>query len=82
MFMIVPPLNPWDKPADEIMLSMGASTLGKTAAAAWAAHARGDMSKVQAWFDRGYRVRRVGVVLKEEVEAEIPPPTNQEHGEG
>jgi hypothetical protein len=67
MFMIVPPLNPWDKPADEIMLRMGASTLGKTAAAAWAAHTRGDLSKVQAWFDRGYRVRRVDVVLKEEV---------------
>ena len=61
MFIIVPPLNPWDKPKDEIMLRMGGSTLSPTEAGAWKMHTRGDMSKVQAWFDRGYRVREVDV---------------------
>lgn len=64
MFIIVPPLNPWDKPADEIMLRMGASTLSPTEAGAWRVHTRGDMSKVQAWFDKGYRVREVDITLK------------------
>jgi len=61
MFIIVPPLSPWDKPRDEIMLRTGASTLSPTEAGAWRVHTRGDMSKVQAWFDRGYRVREVDV---------------------
>lgn len=66
MYIIVPPLNPWDKPADEIMIRMGASTLSATAGEAWRRHTRGDMAKVQFWFDRGYRVRRVDVALKPE----------------
>jgi hypothetical protein len=67
MFMIVPPLNPWDKPADVVMVHMGADTLSRTAGEAWRRHTRGDMSKVQAWFDRGYRLRRVEVTIKEEI---------------
>lgn len=62
-FIIVPPLNPWDKPADQIMLEMGMSTMSRTAGEAWRKHTRGDMSKVQHWHDRGYRLRRVRVDL-------------------
>lgn len=66
MFLIVPPLNPWDKPADEIMVHAGASTLAPTPAGAWQNHTRGKMDQVQFWFDRGYRVRRVTVELVDE----------------
>lgn len=66
MFMVVPPLNPWDKPADKIMIHMGASTLSRTAGEAWTRHTRGEPSKVQYWFDRGYRLRRVTVELIDE----------------
>lgn len=70
MFMIVPPVAPWDKPnAEKIMLDIGAATLAAGPGAAWFRHTRGDMSKVQAWFDRGYRLRRVAVTLLEEVAA-------------
>ena len=65
MFIIAPPLNPWDKPADEIAIRMGASAAA-TAGEAWRRHTRGDMSKVQFWFDRGYRVRQVDVTFKSE----------------
>lgn len=68
MFIIVPPLNEWDKTAEAIMLDMGLATIGKTAGEAWHRHTRGDMSKVQAWHDRGYRLRRVEVTL-------LPEPT-------
>lgn len=63
MYMIVPPLNPWEKPADQIMIKMGVSTISSTAGEAWRKHTRGDMSKVQHWFNRGYRLRRVNVEL-------------------
>lgn len=68
MFMIVPPLNDWDKPADEIALRMGSSSIRPTAAAAWAVRTAGRSEKIQAWFDRGYRVRRVSVQLIAETE--------------
>lgn len=67
-FIIVPPLSPWDKPADQIMLEMGMSTIGKTAGEAWRKHTRGDMSQVQYWHDRGYRLRRVSVNLLPEID--------------
>jgi hypothetical protein len=62
-FIVVPPLNPWDKPADQIMLEMGMPTMSRTAGEAWRKHTRGDPSKVQFWHDRGYRLRRVRVDL-------------------
>lgn len=62
-FIIVPPINPWDKPADQIMLEMGMSTMSRTAGEAWRKHTSGDLSKVQFWHDRGYRLRRVRVDL-------------------
>lgn len=65
-FIIAPPLNPWDEPADQIMIEMGMSTMSRTAGDAWRKHTRGDMSKVQHWHDRGYRLRRVHVALVEE----------------
>jgi hypothetical protein len=66
LFMVVPPLNSWDKPADRIMVEMGASSLGKTAGEAWFKHTRGKPEHVQHWFDKGYRLRRVTVFLKPE----------------
>jgi hypothetical protein len=76
MFMIVPPVATWDKPnAEKIMLDMGAPTLSAGPGAAWFRHTRGDMSKVQAWFDRGYRLRRVRVELL----AEDATPTTPEN---
>lgn len=63
MFIIVPPLNPWDKPANEIMLRMGRGSIATTAGEAWRRHTRGDMSKIQHWHDRGYRLRRICVEL-------------------
>lgn len=71
-FIIVPPLNAWDKPADLIMLEMGMHTMGRTAGEAWRKHTHGDMSKVQHWHDRGYRLRRVKVELVPEIEAALP----------
>jgi hypothetical protein len=69
LFMIVPPLNPWDKPhAETIYFELGLMTIAKTAGEAWYKHTRGDMGKVQAWFDRGYRLRRVRCELVEEGE--------------
>lgn len=73
MFMIVPPLNPWDKPKGDIMLRSGLHSIGITAGAAWHQHTQGDMSKVQAWFDRGYRLRRVRVELLPETDAPTHP---------
>lgn len=71
MFMIVPPISPWDRCHEEqIMLHMGASTLSKTAGEAWSRHTRQDMSKVQHWHDRGYRLRRVRVELLDEAEVD------------
>lgn len=63
MFMIVPPTNPWDKPTAETLVWLGHGTLGVTAAEAWRKQTRGQMDRVQQWFDRGYRVRRVEVTL-------------------
>jgi hypothetical protein len=67
MFMIVPPLNKWDD--ERTALNLGISTIGKTAGEAWRRHTQGNPDKVQAWFDRGYRLRRVEVKLLPE-----PPP--------
>lgn len=38
-------------------------SLAKTPAGAWAKHTRGDLSKVQYWFDKGYRLRRCNIEL-------------------
>ena len=61
MFMIVPPLNKWDD--ERAALDLGISTIGKTAGEAWHRHTQGNPNRVQAWFDRGYRLRRVEVTL-------------------
>lgn len=66
MYIIVPPLNPRDEPADKIMIHIGCSTISRTAGEAWQKQTRGNPDKVQAWFDRGYRLRRVSVELIEE----------------
>jgi len=69
LFMIVPPLNPWDKKHEEdIYFDLGLMTIAKTAGEAWRKHTRGDMSKVQFWHDRGYRLRRLKAeIIKEEI---------------
>jgi len=67
LFMIVPPLNPWDKPyAEDIYFDLGLMTIAKTAGEAWRRQTRGDMSKVQFWHDRGYRLKRVQCAFIEE----------------
>jgi hypothetical protein len=63
MYMIAMPLNPWDKPKEEITLILGASSIGKSPVDAWYKHTRGDLSKVQAWFDKGYRLKKINVEL-------------------
>jgi len=68
MFIIVPPLNSCDNPTDEAKLQLGCNTLGRTAGEAWMRQTQGDRSKVQAWHDRGYRLRRVEVNLVPEAE--------------
>lgn len=66
-FMIVPPVNAWDKPNEEkILLHMGLGTIGRTAGEAWSRKTGGDLSKVQAWHDKGYRLRRINIELIEE----------------
>lgn len=68
-YIIVPPVSPWDKKIEtRIQLDIGLSTMSRTAGRAWFKQTRGDMSNVQAWFDRGYRVRRVKVELLPESE--------------
>lgn len=71
MFIIAGPVSPWDQEyEEEIILRSGAGTLAPSPSGAWYRHTRGDMSKVQAWFDKGYRVRRVKVRLMDDVRAE------------
>lgn len=79
-FIIVPPLNAWDKPADKIMLEMGMATISTNAGMAWRKQTRGDMSKVQHWHDRGYRLRRVKVELVPEIEPALPKGWEVDHG--
>lgn len=68
-FIITGPVSQWDKKNEErIQLDMGISSMSKTAGAAWYKQTRGQMEKVQYWFDRGYRLRRVRVELIEEKE--------------
>lgn len=66
-FIITTPVSLWDKKNEElIQLDLGISSMSRTAGGAWHKHTRGDMSKVQHWHDRGYRLRRVSVSLIEE----------------
>jgi hypothetical protein len=54
-------LGPWED--ERIKLTMGLSTISAGAGEAWRKHTRNDMSKVQAWFDKGYRLRKVNIEL-------------------
>lgn len=64
LFMIVPPIDYWDKKLEEeIYFDVGLMTIAKTAGEAWRKQTRGDMSKVQFWHDRGYRLKRLKVEL-------------------
>lgn len=60
-YMIV---GPWEDP--NVKLSMGLSTISKGPAEAWRKHTQGQMDKVQAWFNKGYRLRRVMIKLIKE----------------
>lgn len=74
MFMVVPPINEWDKANEEsILLGMGASTLSASPVGAWRSHTRGRIDQVQAWFDKGYRLRRVNVTMIEEKSEPLSP---------
>jgi hypothetical protein len=70
-FVIVPPLNPWDKNNKDIVPHMSYDTFGLTATEAWARHAQAQPSeddfsrRVQAWHDKGYRLREATLTIKE-----------------
>lgn len=69
--MIVPPINPWEsRQAETIYFDLALMTIAKTADKAWRKQTRDDMSKVQYWHDRGYRLKRVRCELIEEGEEE------------
>lgn len=56
-------LGPWE---ERVAFTMGLTSVAASPTGAWARHTRGQMDKVQAWFDRGYRLRRVNIELIEE----------------
>lgn len=57
-------LGPW--PDEKIQMAMGLSSIAKTAGDSWRRHTQGKPENIQAWFDKGYRLRRVKIELLEE----------------
>lgn len=56
-------IGPWE---ERIALTMGLQSVAASPTGAWARHTQGKMDKVQAWFDKGYRLRRVNIELIDE----------------
>lgn len=53
-------LGPWE---EKVAFAMGLQSVAASPTGAWARHTQGKMDKVQAWFDKGYRLRRVKIEL-------------------
>jgi len=76
-FVIIPPVNPWDEKNRESIIPINSyNSFSLTPTEAWARHAQiqpsdDDFSrKVQAWHDRGYRIRDATLLIKEYFDAE------------
>jgi len=70
-YAIVPPISPWDeKHREEIEMDTAIRTIEYNPGAAWRIHCErgkgtlehGELSsRIQHWYDRGYRLRKVRV---------------------
>jgi len=72
-YVIVPPLSKWEvQHADKIIPEMSYNTFDNTTAGAWEKHTNTfrndhDFSKrVQAWHDRGYRLKKATLTIHDE----------------
>jgi len=72
-YAIVPPISPWYEPhRAQIEVDNAHRTIGRTPGEAWRRHCRmdtldtGELSRrIQHWHDRGYRVRRITLEVKD-----------------
>jgi hypothetical protein len=69
-YVIVPPVSSWDKTHEhKIIPEMSYSTFHVTAAGSWALHCQVSIihldfsEKVQAWHDRGYRLKKAKLTI-------------------
>ena len=63
-YIILSPFFAYKDAEEHLKWSLG--TIGATAGEAWYKQTRGRMDTVQAWFDKGYRLRKVNIELIEE----------------
>jgi hypothetical protein len=72
-YVIVPPLSPWDeKHASKIIPDLAYRSFHITSAGAWSQHCQTAVTdlnfskKVQAWHDRGYRLKKARLIIEAE----------------
>jgi hypothetical protein len=70
-YVIVPPLSKWDeKFSSQIIPEMSCHTFGKTATEAWSLQSKTlptdieFLTKVQAWHDKGYRLKKAKLTIE------------------